>query len=258
MTRRSQKQEEWYDFKLFEELLRSKLREILTYTKLDHKEDPDFRITQSTSVLGIEHTQLFFIKTSGDHHTPAAEDSFRKKIVQEAKKCCEEKGVPPLWVKIFFNDVSHLKSRKDKDSLVNDIAKFVEQQWRCGKLSFRNELKIKNRNREVFYMTISPGVMNGKKWLDEHLWQPHYASEVDTNFTYQLQETIHKKGEKYQDYLENCEECWLLIVVDRRNPAQRFGIEFDKNAQANRYQSKFARVFYMDTFERHLVELQTR
>ena len=71
-----------------------------------------------------------------------------------------------------------------------------------------------------------------------------------------LQETIHKKQGKLQDYLSRCDECWLLVGVNEFTAPE--AIYFSEIGTANVYQCGFTRLFFLRNIEGSLTELKVR
>lgn len=71
----------------------------------------------------------------------------------------------------------------------------------------------------------------------------------------EIKEAIRTKEMQYHDYKEKCDNCWLLVVIDRPNPPEE--LEFTDSIFDNHFPSLFDRVFLLDYVMQNYFELQT-
>ena len=62
-----------------------------------------------------------------------------------------------------------------------------------------------------------------------------------------MQDRIDEKNQRYEEYLKNCDKCWLLIVVNIFKNSQSFDIH---DRVDHKFESKFERVFILDASHR--------
>ncbi|MBW8041373.1 MAG: hypothetical protein FVQ85_15425 [Planctomycetes bacterium] len=224
--------------------------------KHEYEQKPDFLIIYPDKTLGVEHTELFMDKGRGQSVPPQKREGSLCKIVDDAKSVCENHCIPPLEVKLWFStefEDAQVKIKK-ANQLSQQLAEFVEKEFRKG-LSSRRD--INEPLPEISQITITPGVLNAHTWLTYHSWTKCAAGESQTEFIEELQRRIDDKNNKYKAYIDSCDECWLLIVTNRRNPAQNFDIDFSGKVAEHTYQSKFSKTFYLEVTHKRLVKLKT-
>jgi hypothetical protein len=257
MTDNRQTKDEDFHFDLFRKLYEQKFGKTFPYGEVSHKtaQKPDFLINGANSVIGIEHTELFKNKSPDKPYSPQKEEVFRKKIISDAQKLCERNGIPPIQVNVFFNSLKHICGNKAQFDLSKSIAKSVGR--RCNtkkdeKFTLKNpELGLP----EIYQIRVIRGTLNGETWLTSHRWQEARASWMNRRFVSELQESIDRKNDRYKEYRKKCEECWLLIVVNRSKDSQAF--EITEEMLQHKYSSEFDRTFYMEVIIKDLYELTT-
>lgn len=251
MTTLKQKKKEQLHFHLFKRLYKQ-----FPDGKVYHQrgQRPDFLIEHSNGILGIEHTEIFKSKPTGQPYNPQQQEGFLRKIVDQAKIICEKKGVDPLQVKVWFKGINHITGTKDQSKLSESLAEFVES-WNKKSPDAHELLKPQAKIPEISQIDIRRGTLNGKIWLTSHRWSKEGAGWVKRQFIEELQKCLDEKNDKYEKYRKKCEECWLLVVANRSNPAQCFDIDFGGEVKAHNYYSKFDKTFYMEVMHRYLVKL---
>ncbi|MDH4201731.1 MAG: hypothetical protein OEV87_02425 [Phycisphaerae bacterium] len=199
-------------------------------------ESPVFIIEYKEGKLGVEHTRLF--KEDGHPNALQTIEGFRREIVRHAKELCE-KDVSPLLVNVWFTFNQKVpKNRKSEiERIGGNIAELVRR-WNKENPSKEYEnLKPHLEVSEIFQMFIARS--------PKHYWSMEGCAVEQKCSIEKLQKCIDEKNARYEKYLERCNECWLLIVVD-----------VFKNSQSlvpnltHRYESKFKRVFCLDASHR--------
>lgn len=221
------------------------------------RENPDFIVNSQTVRIGIEHTQLFKDMKVEDSFMSAGKYGNQEKILRKAMLICEKKGIPPLLVEVLFEFTNKDYSREDINRISKSLAVYIEdldsRKLLISEIVLRKDDFIKKID-EIEMVEITPGVIKGRTWLKEHRWEVVSVSvtRIKPDFIEEIQHCIEKKNSKFSTY-EKCDQCWLLIVVNRSNPAQRFDI--NENTKNHIYQSAFDRIFYLDLMHRNLVPL---
>jgi len=240
LSHRNKKQE-----KLYFEIFKESCNVLPLITHVEHGDNPDFLISHSTEVLGIEITQLF--KVTNHPNAPQALESFRQKIVESARKYCE-KDIPPLRIRVWFNFNQKVpKNRTSEAKRVSRSLAAIVKKWH-------------RKNRSEFSRTLKPpeiptifSIIYIARFGSNHKWyvnNPAYELEFPI---VKIQSCIDEKNRRYEEYLKRCDECWLLIVVNRFKDPLSFEIH---DPTGHRFESKFERVFLMDASHRkELIEL---
>lgn len=251
MTQVYQKKIEEFHFALFREILTQKFGERLP--SAPKSPNPDFILAHSGKILGVEHTTLRKRKLQTVNHTPQQQVAFQDKIVKNARLQCEKWGIPPLRIKVWFRSTRHLKGGSDQQRVSQELASIVRDFAQKNKLNCFECFKPESAYSKI---GIKPGTINGKLWLKSHRWSRVGGVCPKTSLiSGDLQKSINKKNAKYHEYRGKCDQCWLLIVADKSNPAQAFDITYDDQVLTHRYESKYDRTFFMEVTERSLVEL---
>jgi hypothetical protein len=211
-------------------------------------------IKGKSRILGIEFTGLYDNdKQATNSYSPAEQDAFRKGILKQAQKYCEGKGVPPVEVKVWFNPIEYLSGAENQKMLGVRLGRLVEKLSHRSNSSTTMLWEPKSKKLK-FILQVSTAL--GGDWLQNHHFHQYFITETNTNPIDSLQNRITEKNKKYEDYLKNCQVCWLVIVVDIRNSAQKFDINYDLRTKTHKYSSKFDRVFYMDIMRKELTEFE--
>ena len=208
-------------------------------------ENPDFLIKHDSGVLGIEHTQLF--KITKHPNAPQALESFRKQIVEAAKKYCE-KDIPPLFIEVWFdfNQVVPKNRKQEIKEISESLADFVKKWHQQNPSESFAHFRYPPEIPSIFQICITHA-WNGKAGLPYHLWTVEGPAVVHDFTIEKVQSCVNEKNARYEEYLKRCDECWLLIAVDRFRNSQSFEVPDRIN---HRFESKFERVFYMDISHR--------
>jgi hypothetical protein len=211
----------------------------------DYGENPDFLIKHDSGVLGIEHTQLF--KITKHPNAPQALESFRKQIIETAKKCCE-KNIPPLLVRVWFYFNQKVpKNRKQEIKRISEaLVGFVNKWHQENPSKFFEYFSYPSELPAITQIGIVHS-WNGKTGLPYHHWIMEGPAVVGNFSTEKVQSCINEKNDRYEEYLKRCDECWLLIVIDIFKDSQSFEMPARID---HRFESKFERVFYLDASHR--------
>lgn len=257
MTDNRQTKDEDFHFDLFRKLYEQKFGKTFPYGEVSHKtaQKPDFLINGANSVIGIEHMELFKNKSPNKPYSPQKEEGFREKIISDAQKLCERKSIPPIQVNVFFNSLKHISGNKAQFELSKSIANVIEIACREKKDEIFNLTCSELGLPEIYQIRVIRGTLNGQTWLTSHRWQEARASWVDRRFVSGLQESIDRKNDRYKEYRKKCEECWLVIVVNRSKDSQ--ALEITEEMLQHKYNSEFDRTFYMEVMLKDLYELTT-
>lgn len=244
-----QETKEQFHFELFKKLCKQ-WRDDGLEDKNRNERIPDFLFRYPDNVLGIEHCELFKDKRTDHKVSPQQQEGSLQKIVDEARNICVKRGIPPLEVKLFFAPAFENKqiTKNQGQQVSKRLAWFVENSSKTVS-SLPPLIESGDKLPEIPYMSIEAG-------NDDHRWNKVPVCLPKEDFIIELQERINNKNEKYGGYIEKCDECWLFIVANRRNPAQAFD-DSSGIVIGHTYQSKFSRTFYMEVTRKYLEELKT-
>lgn len=234
--------------------------------KVVHLDAPDFLIHTTDGILGVEHTSLYHESRTNVAPLQSIEGT-QGKILKKAKIICLAKKILPINVKVLFKtkkifENSNLETINFKRAEIDHISKKLSSciiEYYTQNLDIKeslnsSELNCKIEGIDKVYVNL--GIHKGQRLLETHRWQSISSGFVHQNFVKEIQERINDKNKKYCNYLEKCEECWLLIIADRSNPSQSFQI--NQATEQHTYESYFNAVFYFELMEKKLVRLNCK
>lgn len=223
----------------------------------DHSQKPDFRYRYGERIVGIEHTEIKKARSVPGIPSLAQLKGLHRGIVRKAERLASEQGLPPLHVHVLFHNHFYRYQNKGEqaahgllDTVLRNLDKIMEM--KTGS-SVRIDPPSPFVGISMVYAT--PGTAYGKAWLTDHRWEVMEPGVVSRGFAPELQDAITKKNTKIHEYLNTCDQCWLLIVADRTKADQKFA--FTPEMQQCVYESRFERTFFLEIAERFVTELTT-
>lgn len=229
----------------FEEFLKCINESNRNYTSC---ESPDFLLKQGKETIGYEITRL-----KQKILSPVAGTA--KKIVQAACKKAIENNIAPLDIHVFmFIDQIKL-SRKFINECSNYIYDIVITSIDLIEKANGNVIKLDTTNNKysINQITAHWNSRNGIKWLDNHRWWNSEPGFVNTKFYDVIQNAIDDKNKKYNRYLDKCDKCNLIIVVDRTKYDEHFDITYMDEKYI--YDACFEKVYFFDIIEKTVCKL---
>jgi len=216
-----------------------------------HDDKPDFLVLTTTHLLGIEHSEVLI----DDNYKMQlrAKESQQEDIISKAQQeYAKLRKTPPVKVIFGFGNYT-LMEIKDRLALAKTIACYVHNavgEITDPKQSKNVEIPKANIPEELRYATISI-LKEGSK----HFWRCNRSGWVVEDCRELLQKTIDKKNEKFNNYMEKCQECWLLLVADLKPSSF---ISPNQETLDYEFTSRFARTFFLDLGEGILHQLKTK
>lgn len=214
-----------------------------------NNENPDFLARFANKTIGLELTCLY--------NEPRAEhESAEQRVIQRCKRFYDEKGFPPVHVNIMF--VEHRFPRKrDADIIAEQIVKVITSHIPC----MNEHIIIRRNNKQYFDNSQLPRQIAFIS-LDRFDVMDHsFFGLMDGGFaipftTKDLQDKIMFKNCRVPEYLDCCDEVWLVIAYDIGGMKSLFKMNSD--ISMFEYESNFKRVFLFNRFAKSIVELKTR
>jgi hypothetical protein len=203
---------------------------------LQNSERPDFLILAETQrKIGIEHTQVF--KAGGGTKSPQQGiEATKEEITVAARRFSERLSSPPAHVSLFFNLGRPLKT-KARVEIAQAVAQVVHDKMPPEGQSI--ELGPSSQLIAVDSILISR-----VHPVDRHVWGWPEFGFARTDAIALLEGAINEKAKRLHDYLDRCDECWLLIVAPSFKPAGM--IHPDEHSLAHVYLSPFNRTYFLD------------
>ncbi|MFZ3137818.1 MAG: hypothetical protein WA126_10565 [Thermodesulfovibrionales bacterium] len=207
---------------------------------------PDFLYKSSDFIIGIEHTELNLPNLTELKGT-------QRNIVHNAQKLAEDEALPPIEVRVGFNDYYTDYPRKgdrQAKAIFQTIKKHIKDIEQSQSLSLGSPKPFCGITR----IDVTTGRINGKQCLNNHRWMIYEVGWVMRGFIEELQSAIQKKNRLIDEYRKNCDICWLLVAINRRKSDQKF--EFTDEMSSHVYHSCFNKTFFMDVASNYFIELK--
>jgi hypothetical protein len=216
---------------------------------LETSEEPDFLLTTSDGVIGIE--LVGYIRgQSSDGSELRRYESVHDSVVRMAKEEFERKHQIPLWVSFIWSRHQHL-SKPAARILAMDIATLIEQntpqQVYGGARIEPDWLEESSVGDFIAHISI-----RRLKPTNKSLWANTEAGFIGIE-PEDLENLISLKEGKIGSYLQNCDSAWLVIVADGRHISSN--VELHKTIHQHTFKCSFARVLFYDSVSQSIASL---
>jgi hypothetical protein len=209
-------------------------------------QQPDFIFLNADRLIGIEHTGIKNNKTNSETKLKGT----HRQIIRRAQHKCSQQGIPPLHVYVSFNNYYYSYPNKGKatvETLVETISSNLKK-IEAATNGSSVELKPKEPFTGIISIWVEPRPI-------EHKWEIGEVGWVTVGFKSELQSVIDRKNNLIDNYLQKCNECWLLIAADRSKAEQKY--EFTEAMRHHCFKSRFHRTFFLEVANPCCVELTT-
>lgn len=202
---------------------------------------PDFLIRSSGCTIGLELTELFRteIQNGQPEHVRAFEQS---KVIAEAREKYIVAGGVPLHVSIHFTNEKFTK--QNRTSIAEWVANLILNNQPNPDSSFHWTW------HDAEYGTYPDGINSVSAYclIDgcQHFWQGPTAGFVNAGFEQVLVQAVKDKENKIESYLQNCKECWLMLIADWTQGASFF--EWTSEAISWVPANRFSKIYFFDRF----------
>lgn len=222
------------------------LREYIGYDKFENiekSESPDFLFDYNGRRIGVEHTELFLDK----EYPLQAKESVEDDIAKLAEEYSNQKGYFPSRTKILFGDIKGLNKSQRKE-VAQNLSDYVQFERLASSKEAFHQMELHPRARQVntIYSTLMP------KDLENHYFAVR-AGWVKINATKEAADALVRKSKKISAYRKKCNEVWLLVVADGRNPSSLLGKNEGVDPLATLH--GFDRAFFMFHIDQYVQEL---
>lgn len=220
--------------------------------EIRHEDGPDFRVHTPNKVIGIEHCRVYKPSGNGGFFEQAI-DSQVDDVIGTARKYAELEGVPPARVDVVFN-YEQTRDKSARKNIARSIVEIVRANMpENGQVSLaRGDLNLPDEAGVIANIYISRSSIDV-----QHNWFPlrvHTCAAGDISL---IQIAIDEKRKKFSDYMEKCNECWLLMVANIFTKPSTT-IDISRGALTHHFLSPFARIYYLDCVNNELQRLQTK
>jgi len=223
--------------------------ELIQFLKDDER--PDFLIENGDKTLGIEVIQLLEGSNSTGDKRVKIEGGWAD-VISELDRVWKTNGLPKVEVSLIFSNETHVPGKKI-ESLVERIMKVVKENLpnEDEDKTFENDGTIDGFPEEITNLSIlrCKGFKTSNWDYVDGSWGIILESKM-------IQRCIDKKEMKRSDYIEKCDEVWLLIVANGGKPSGLFNYEpwlFE-----SKFESSFDAVFFFDTSTASFVSLKSQ
>jgi len=177
--------------------------------KICSEERPDFLVKAENATIGIEITKYYREISSEGHPALQQRESARRKIIAQAKYNYDLTNLAPMHVHVFFDFNFHC-SQREIHTYATRLAHLAERSAQENKDNWwRDEVQLNG----VHSMDVK------RTTLAKSFWSAPLGSFVPEVSCPQLQTILDKKNALCADYRKKCDEVWLVIAIDRLQPA---------------------------------------
>ncbi|RMG26378.1 MAG: hypothetical protein D6732_21325 [Methanobacteriota archaeon] len=214
--------------------------------QIEFQDNPDLRIITPSQVVGIEHTQLI----NGEDSRLKSREVLEERVVQKAQQFFEQSSNAPIYVYTYFS--SHAKIHKRRVvSLAQSLADLVlrylpekgeQKEIQCWQLPHSFPAEIDSVYLYWYEKATYP------------LWAVPMGGFVPNLTPEIIEGRIRKKEKLLEKYLQNCDEVWLLLVLDGHTPSGNWDVP--NAVLETKYMTGFSRVILYDYFDGSYNDLQ--
>jgi len=245
MTRNAQQRDELRSV----EQMRSLLSDFPNGT-LDHRGEPDVWIVGTDRCIGVEVTELYRQPQPGKVPRRLLESEWGEVVVR-ARLFAEVANVPVVYVAVHFNENMPIR-KPDRDSVARALADIVSRN--VPALDRSVEIQPWQEHNEVLRCVNTLGI-HRFAMMTRHFWSVPDGGWVQLDFAAELQQAIDRKNALYTEYMQRCDECWLLVTASGGRASGLF--EASDDTRLHVYQSRFSRTFFLEVFGGKLAKLKT-
>jgi hypothetical protein len=213
-------------------------------------ETPDFLIKQNSKIIGVEIVDYVRGQIEGESAERRNEVLWQK-VANKAKEIFETKHDAPLLIHFHWNQ-RHFLRHAEISQLANDVVRLVvnhipAQLFENIRIGL-DELDGTLLENVCHSITITR-VRNDK----QSLWSFISAGWIAVQAN-EIQHLIDAKNDKAQEYLQRCDEIWLIIVADGHYITSN--IDLPELTANNIYTSFFEQVLIYDRISKSVFPLR--
>ena len=176
--------------------------------KISDQEGPDFIVEAPSGRIGIEVRHYFRSETPAGSPV-AAQEALRRQAARCAAEALKGSTTAKIAAWVFFDPAQPL-IKSDIARIGSSIASAISAQ--LGKPDSRVSIRIENSGQMA--SSVETVIAESPTALPETVVQPVEAAWVEPLSEATLREIVASKEQLLSAYRSNCDEAWLLIVVD--------------------------------------------
>jgi hypothetical protein len=178
---------------------------------VSHDDKPDFRVQGSDGILGIEITKFYSQPANTGIYPRQQCESDKQKILRSAKERFDRSSSPSVNAFVYFDS-----NFKCMSSQVGPIA---ERLSGLASQTVATHAGRKLWRREEVAVEGIHSIEIDSPFLRTSYWRAPYSGFVPTVKHSQIQAILTEKSNRSQVYRRNCNRLWLVIFMDRFDPA---------------------------------------
>jgi hypothetical protein len=211
------------------------------------KPAPDFIVRLPGRTIALEITELFH--PSNEVIPRQGTENYRARLLKTAGSEWRSRGCPAVEAHVFF-DVSATISKNRIAGLACQLCDAVQHALPAAGNSAFLEFDWEQEDTYLAEQIIAVHVLRLPEGSRSHWLSPDFGHPRPLDAA-MLQAVMDRKSQA--DYKEPGAEPWLLLVVDGRRISASF--EFTADVTQCEYRSPFDRIFVLDMYSGHVVEL---
>ncbi len=218
--------------------------------------NPDYIFPLLQKRIGLEVTTLVLDKPglvlnkSGKTTSLVAIRSAQNESLKKAVQMAKGIGLEPIEVQVQFRSDS---APIVCDEAAKELVDFLKEEMpEIDDTKTRRYFKLGLKYFKQ--IIISLGTVNGRKWLQSHRFRRIHSVWVTKINPDKIQFRIDEKQKWYSKYIQNCDECWLLIGVDEWTAPEAFAITEELDSHV--FSGDFQRLFFLRNIEGSVIELK--
>lgn len=206
-------------------------------------EAPDYLLTTLTTKIGLEITSLISRQMAGIRNS-------QDQAFALARKMAAEENMPIMEVQAKFREErAPIKPTEAAVELVDIVKKKLPE------LDDTKGYLLSEFDGKYFStIIVNLGTRNGNKWLDSHRWHRAHINWVKQDPIVELQQALDEKATRLPQYLQKCNECWLLVGVDEWTAPE--AIYFSSQGFEHVFSCNFSRAYFLRNIEGKLTRLK--
>jgi hypothetical protein len=245
MAREPDKKE--LELHLFEEF--KKVTPTLHLELIEHRDCPDILARTGDHRVGIEITRYY----RRDEKTRGSQEKLREReedaVIEMARCRYEASGNPTVRVSVFWG--THEPRRANRVALAHSLADVICQH--VPQLGHRVRLQwgtLPSPLDLALHCVSIDRLINYK----HNYWNAVRAAFVLGVEPTDIQRIIDDKERRIDRYRDNCDEIWLLIASEGRDPSSWCDVTDD--LRITPYTARFNRAFFLSDLPRQAIELR--
>jgi len=213
-------------------------------------ENPDFIISTSQGLIGIEVTQLLQ-EANGAEFVPHEVEKFQRKAVLRAQQVYEKNWGRHVQVRVYFSPGAVADTRKQElAELADGLAEFVRANYQGRSVSC-----LLQRSHPLSLMGVAGIMVDVPKALESCWFAAARSRRMLATYDL-LAKRISRKNARLAAYRQSAERVWLLVgTEDSFTPAGNVGVPRN-TIQTWSFESDFDKVLVVSGMDSEVWELK--